>query len=241
MDPITGHRPEDELVTGPASRAATASAKAGLFHCPACLRPVIIPWRIEKLYGVRVCSKCRNGLASRRQFAYLVDRIAFAVFSMGVAPIVQDAFPSRLSTGAESLLAFLVLRLIFLCKDGIYGKSLGKLLAGIRVVDVTTRAPIGVPQSLVRNLPMLIPYIGVLGIFWTMMKGGRWGDGWANTMVVWDRYKDRLPFADLADINAYCRSCGYDLTGNVSGRCPECGVDIPPQWLGRGKDFPSDL
>lgn len=21
-----------------------------------------------------------------------------------------------------------------------------------------------------------------------------------------------------------CRTCGYDLTGNVSGRCPECGV-----------------
>jgi len=21
-----------------------------------------------------------------------------------------------------------------------------------------------------------------------------------------------------------CRQCGYDLTGNVSGRCPECGV-----------------
>ena len=20
-----------------------------------------------------------------------------------------------------------------------------------------------------------------------------------------------------------CRACGYDLTGNVSGRCPECG------------------
>lgn len=24
-----------------------------------------------------------------------------------------------------------------------------------------------------------------------------------------------------------CRSCGYDLTGNVSGRCPECGQEIP--------------
>ncbi len=22
-----------------------------------------------------------------------------------------------------------------------------------------------------------------------------------------------------------CRRCGYDLTGNVSGRCPECGIE----------------
>ena len=30
----------------------------------------------------------------------------------------------------------------------------------------------------------------------------------------------------------FCRKCGYDLTGNVSGRCPECGTEInssPPQ------------
>ena len=24
----------------------------------------------------------------------------------------------------------------------------------------------------------------------------------------------------------HCRKCGYDLTGNVSGRCPECGRDV---------------
>ncbi|MDO8630091.1 MAG: hypothetical protein Q7R41_06315 [Phycisphaerales bacterium] len=24
-----------------------------------------------------------------------------------------------------------------------------------------------------------------------------------------------------------CRACGYDLTGNVSGRCPECGAEVP--------------
>jgi hypothetical protein len=24
-----------------------------------------------------------------------------------------------------------------------------------------------------------------------------------------------------------CQGCGYDLTGNVSGRCPECGAAAP--------------
>ena len=27
----------------------------------------------------------------------------------------------------------------------------------------------------------------------------------------------------------YCEKCGYDLTGNVSGRCPECGSPIATQ------------
>ena len=26
----------------------------------------------------------------------------------------------------------------------------------------------------------------------------------------------------------HCQSCGYDLTGNTSGVCPECGTDVPP-------------
>jgi len=29
-----------------------------------------------------------------------------------------------------------------------------------------------------------------------------------------------------------CRGCGYDLTGNVSGICPECGRPIDPQPQG---------
>ena len=27
----------------------------------------------------------------------------------------------------------------------------------------------------------------------------------------------------------HCRRCDYDLTGNVSGVCPECGTPIPPR------------
>ncbi len=25
----------------------------------------------------------------------------------------------------------------------------------------------------------------------------------------------------------HCQACGYDLTGNVSGKCPECGAVVP--------------
>jgi hypothetical protein len=31
-----------------------------------------------------------------------------------------------------------------------------------------------------------------------------------------------------------CGHCGYDLTGNVSGVCPECGTRVPP-----GRSAPS--
>jgi len=29
------------------------------------------------------------------------------------------------------------------------------------------------------------------------------------------------------DIVGYCCRCGYDLTGNISGVCPECGKPVP--------------
>lgn len=31
----------------------------------------------------------------------------------------------------------------------------------------------------------------------------------------------------------YCSECGYNLHGNVSGRCPECGASIPGGGAGR--------
>ena len=35
----------------------------------------------------------------------------------------------------------------------------------------------------------------------------------------------RLLDEPKADANS-CEECGYNLTGNVSGRCPECGTEI---------------
>jgi hypothetical protein len=28
----------------------------------------------------------------------------------------------------------------------------------------------------------------------------------------------------------FCQGCGYDMTGNVSGRCPECGKPYEPTF-----------
>ena len=39
------------------------------------------------------------------------------------------------------------------------------------------------------------------------------------TALMW--YHDRRRFPAHC-----CRKCGYDLTGNISGRCPECGEAV---------------
>lgn len=125
--------------------------------------------------------------------------------------------------------------LVFACKDAVGGRSPGKWIFGLQVVDAQTREPIGWKQSLKRNLLavifFLVPYVGILVLIIiciTMMEGRHWGDKWAKTEIVWLKHATRPPFAPD---NRYCRVCGYDLTGNVSGRCPECGTEIPRPGL----------
>lgn len=36
-----------------------------------------------------------------------------------------------------------------------------------------------------------------------------------------------LWWRDRPPPTGHCRNCGYDLTGNISGRCPECGEPTP--------------
>jgi hypothetical protein len=47
------------------------------------------------------------------------------------------------------------------------------------------------------------------------------------TAFLW--YRDRRP------PKGHCRNCGYDLTGNVSGVCPECGQPTRGDAPGRGR------
>ncbi len=47
------------------------------------------------------------------------------------------------------------------------------------------------------------------------------------TAFLWWRDRRRIP-------PGHCRRCGYDLTGNVSGVCPECGTQIETYSTRRG-------
>lgn len=67
---------------------------------------------------------------------------------------------------------------------------------------------VGIPVSggLVVRLPFLLPFLGAAGV---------------TAYLFW---RDRpIP-------SHCCQQCGYDLTGNVSGVCPECGMDRQPLW-----------
>jgi uncharacterized RDD family membrane protein YckC len=206
------------------------------YSCPICAREIKRPHKARKLYDFRVCKHCLNGFASRRQAAMIVD---FLLLLM--VPVVALEAWAEVQFGAPQPASFLVsylgldwpagfvtawiFPLIWYAKDGFNGMSLGKWLCGVQVVHVSTREPIGFWQSFKRNLVFVVP-LSALIVLLTMMKGRRWGDTWAKTVVIWRKYAHKAPF-DPRGI--YCTGCGYNLTGNVTGRCPECFTPIP-RW-----------
>lgn len=204
----------------------------------------------EQLYGSRVCRACWRSFKRRRFVAFSVDYLLVCLILKamvavsparppGIAPpatikivsplpatpiVVKPppatAKPWQAVLGyAASLLIFGLYCGLFCMKDGFRGMSPGKWIMGLQVIDRTTRQPIGFGQSLRRNIVLLIPLMPLF-VAVELHAGTRTGDRWANTMVIRRRQADRGPFDPGG---THCLNCGYDLTKNESGRCPECG------------------
>jgi len=195
--------------------------------CPLC--GLQMGKKAKTLYLGWVCRRCSNGFVNRRQFAYAFDSLTLFLVFFGIGHYFELAttlvgLPSTAVVAGSAEIAFSLLQngMLFL-KDGFGGKSPGRWLMGITVLNEQSREPIGFGQSFKRNLCLIVPF-GVLVILIQMSKGWRWTDRWAQTRVVWDKYRHRFPFEDRAN---RCRKCGYDLFGNQSGICPECGEAIP--------------
>jgi len=176
-----------------AREARPASDRDG--PCPLCGDARKMGNKARKLYDVWVCRRCGNGQINRRHFAYVFDvlilygGIVFVLaFFTGVLGAVGHADVSAIS----AVVPYLAWTL-FLLKDGFNGHSVGKAMLGLQVVDVDSGEGAGFGASFKRNLPLLIPVVPLIAAI--QLNGGpRWGDGWANTRVVWKKYRGRGPF-----------------------------------------------
>jgi len=209
-------------------------------RCPLCdgriLGGLPLPFIHRRfLYGERVCERCWRSFLARRFVGFLLDWLALTLLGAGIELAMPEV--DLLNPGADlpSWTGLLVMTLIFSFKDGIVGVSPGRWLLGTRVIDRSTLRPSGPMHSFKRNfliaLPLVVfPFLGyalVAFLAYDIYQDGyRLWDGWANTRVVWRKHAHKPPFAPRGNL---CLRCGYDLTGNVSGICPECGTEIPPE------------
>jgi hypothetical protein len=163
--------------------------------CPLCGDARKMGNKARKLYDVWVCRRCGNGQINRRHFAYVLD-----VFLLWGGIVFVLAFLSGLvgavgHADVREIVAVVpyVGWVLFLFKDGFNGHSLGKAMLGLQVVDVDSGQGAGFGASFKRNLPLLIPVVPLI-VAIQLNRGPRWGDGWANTRVVWKKYRGRGPF-----------------------------------------------
>tara|TARA_Y100000589_G_scaffold331941_1_gene388063 strand:+ start:261 stop:920 length:660 start_codon:yes stop_codon:yes gene_type:complete len=192
--------------------------------------------KARPLYGTKICKKCYYGLTNRRQLAYVIDWFIWmfvaSFVTVGLAAFRRSLMTNSPPASVESirtiiaiislLLSYLIMPMIFGLKDGFSGMSPGKWICGVQVLDAETHLPISFIQALKRNLILIVPLLPLV-IAFTLAKGYRLGDKWANTKVVLRSKRNHLVFTG----GLSCEDCQYDLTGNVTGNCPECGRQIP--------------
>jgi uncharacterized RDD family membrane protein YckC len=118
----------------------------------------------------------------------VLDVAGFLTLSFGIS-LLGFFLGNKTSSPAFVMLlcAQLLLDFVFVLKDGFNGYSVGKYLCNLRVVDVKTGLPCDFGASLKRNLPLLIPLYFLLAAF-QIGRGRRWGEKWADTKVVWQKF-----------------------------------------------------
>ena len=200
--------------------------------CPICNeRPTTAG---KSLYGYPVCKKCISRFGNRRQFAFVVDFLLFffAIINIFAWPaffLDETAALSEAILGVVNVVGLLMMLLWLTCRDGFDGRSPGKRLMGLQVVDEMTGRPITFVGAFRREsffILVLIPVLGSLALILIvvtiaiqMRKGHRLGDRIAGRRVIWRKYADSPVFGGKGSL---CLNCRCDIAGNVSGVCPEC-------------------
>jgi uncharacterized RDD family membrane protein YckC len=88
----------------------------------------------------------------RRILAGALDLLPLMALTLLIIPLRRRGLgPMRLARHLPVIAPVVLLML----RDAVGGRSPGKLLTGLRAVDRQTGAPAGVPESILRNVPLL--------------------------------------------------------------------------------------
>ncbi|MCC7537856.1 MAG: RDD family protein [Deltaproteobacteria bacterium] len=128
---------------------------------------------------------------ARRVAALLIDRaILLPIVLVGIFPVTifdrDDWSAPRIVALVVALVVLAAVVAYAWARDAIGGRSLGRRLLGIRVVDARTRRPIGAWRSFKREVPLHVsplPFIE-LALLFASKDRRRLGDRWADTIVV---------------------------------------------------------
>src|SRR5579862_2394424 len=103
-------------------------------------------------------------------------------------------------------------------------------------------------KAMRRQISMTIAAIGMLALSWVVLRyrfpgaplgmwvavlivaaviGGVAAVVWIIIRAAADGLRADLDALHQSRMTNRCRNCSYDLTGNVSGVCPECGTPVP--------------
>jgi hypothetical protein len=137
------------------------------------------------------------------------------------------------------LSVYVILFAYFLVCEGAWGRTVGKLALGLRVVRVLDGKPCGWSRSIVRNLirPLDLFFLGLPGAVVVMVTPARQriGDLLGGTLVV---REVRVPPAMITVIPGLLRRC--DSCGRLApaaGPCPSCAAPAPSAARPAGVPF----
>jgi uncharacterized RDD family membrane protein YckC len=132
-------------------------------------------------------------VTGRRVVATIIDGILFGIVSsilssfFGTKTTSSGFNITRLSTGGSFLLLVIVV-LYYVILEGVYGRTVGKMITGVRVVDAATGNPPGIGKAVIRTLLRIIDgifaYLVGFIIVVSSDRRRRLGDMAAGTLVV---------------------------------------------------------
>jgi len=137
-------------------------------------------------------NKEKRSILQRREWTYILDSIFISIICFLIGLVIGFiSGPYDNPRPIAFLLGFFISSLYALFKDSFSGKSLGKLLTGLRVVDINSGQPIGIDKSIIRNWIFLVPLFPLVELIVANVREDkrRLGDLLANTIVIKDNKK----------------------------------------------------